>query len=52
MGPMGFKMILNVLPGHMGITIAFSWLEPATTSAEDQKAAETARQFNVSNLGY
>ncbi|KAJ8735897.1 hypothetical protein PYW07_007517 [Mythimna separata] len=32
--------------GHMGITISFSWLEPATTSLEDRKAAETARQFN------
>ncbi|XP_035447261.2 myrosinase 1-like [Spodoptera frugiperda] len=31
--------------GHMGITLDFSWLEPATTSVEDQQAAETARQF-------
>lgn len=35
--------------GHMGITLDFSWLEPATTSVEDQQAAETARQFYVSN---
>ncbi|CAH0695549.1 unnamed protein product [Spodoptera exigua] len=31
--------------GHMGITLDFAWLEPATTSVEDQQAAETARQF-------
>ncbi|XP_045780868.1 myrosinase 1-like isoform X2 [Maniola jurtina] len=29
----------------VGITLDFSWLEPATTSDADQKAAETARQF-------
>lgn len=31
--------------GKIGITLDFSWLEAATTSQEDQKAAETARQF-------
>ncbi|PZC74787.1 hypothetical protein B5X24_HaOG207160 [Helicoverpa armigera] len=33
--------------GVMGITLCFSWMEAATTSAEDQAAAETARQFNL-----
>ncbi|CAH2266776.1 jg14944 [Pararge aegeria aegeria] len=30
---------------YVGITLDFSWLEPATTSNADQMAAETARQF-------
>ncbi|KAL0850752.1 hypothetical protein ABMA28_006694 [Loxostege sticticalis] len=29
----------------MGITLDLAWIEPATTSTEDQIAAETARQF-------
>lgn len=38
--------------GHLGITLSIPWLEPATTSEADQKAAETARQFEVSTFIY
>ncbi|XP_045496995.1 myrosinase 1-like isoform X1 [Colias croceus] len=31
--------------GHVGITLDFAWQEPATTSDEDQHAAEVVRQF-------
>ncbi|CAK1602507.1 unnamed protein product [Parnassius mnemosyne] len=31
--------------GVVGIALDFAWLEPATTSEGDQRAAETARQF-------
>ncbi|XP_068626399.1 myrosinase 1-like [Battus philenor] len=31
--------------GSVGIVLDFAWMEPATTSKEDQRAAETARQF-------
>ncbi|KPI95176.1 Lactase-phlorizin hydrolase [Papilio xuthus] len=31
--------------GAVGIVLDFAWMEPASTALEDQKAAETARQF-------
>ncbi|CAH2050920.1 unnamed protein product, partial [Iphiclides podalirius] len=31
--------------GALGIVLDFAWMEPATTSKEDQRAAETAREF-------
>ncbi|CAH0592765.1 unnamed protein product [Chrysodeixis includens] len=35
----------NTTKGIMGVTLNLPWMEPATTSQEDQKAADTARQF-------
>ncbi|XP_026738673.1 myrosinase 1-like [Trichoplusia ni] len=35
----------KITKGVMGITNVFPWIEPATTSREDQKAADAARQF-------
>ncbi|XP_072938733.1 myrosinase 1-like isoform X2 [Epargyreus clarus] len=45
---MAYRMYKREFPhlnGAMGITIDMGWQEPATTSPEDQEAAETARQF-------
>ncbi|CAK1540355.1 unnamed protein product [Leptosia nina] len=36
--------ILN-LWSYIGITLDFRWIEPATTAEQDQRAAETIRQF-------
>ncbi|XP_049882587.1 myrosinase 1-like [Pectinophora gossypiella] len=35
----------NKTGGNVGITLDMAWLEPATTSEDDQKSAEVARQF-------
>ncbi|KAG6441916.1 myrosinase 1 [Manduca sexta] len=40
-----FQREFSHLKASVGITLDLSWLEPATTSADDQEAAETARQF-------
>ncbi|XP_052750146.1 myrosinase 1-like [Galleria mellonella] len=39
------KEYRNEQQGSIGITLDIAWMEPATTSKEDQDAAETARQF-------
>ncbi|XP_030032583.1 myrosinase 1 isoform X2 [Manduca sexta] len=40
------------LKAYVGIALDMVWLEPATTSADDQKAAETARQFTFGWFGH
>ncbi|XP_047003905.1 myrosinase 1-like [Schistocerca americana] len=37
----------HVQKGRVGITLCCTWFEPATSSEEDQRAAETALQFEL-----
>lgn len=43
-----FLLTFCIVPDSVGITLDFSWLEPASTSEADKGTAETARQFRVS----
>lgn len=37
----------NYISGSIGVTISTNWLEPASSSIEDEEAAERARAFVV-----
>ncbi|XP_030032528.1 myrosinase 1 isoform X2 [Manduca sexta] len=52
---MAFRMYekeFSHLKASVSITLNMSWLEPATTSVDDQAAAERARQFSFGWFGH